>query len=56
MLQRKMGIGFAKSVRFIDFMESTDIVSEKDGAKPRASLITERLWRDVLDKLKDDRV
>ena len=56
MLQRKMGIGFAKSVRFIDFMESTDIVSEKDGAKPRASLITERLWRDVLDKLKDDRI
>ncbi len=52
-LQRKMNIGFSKAIRFIDFMEAVGIISERDGAKPRNVLITEKVWRDILEELKD---
>ena len=40
MLQRRMRIGYAKAGRLIDEMAQRGIVSEADGAKPRAVLIT----------------
>jgi S-DNA-T family DNA segregation ATPase FtsK/SpoIIIE len=40
MLQRRMRIGYARAGRIIDEMAQRGIVSEADGAKPRAVLIT----------------
>ena len=40
MLQRRMRIGYARAGRLIDEMARRGIVSEADGAKPRAVLIT----------------
>ena len=40
MLQRRMRVGYARAGRLIDEMYQRGIVSEADGAKPRAVLIT----------------
>ena len=40
MLQRRMRVGYARAGRLIDEMAQRGIVSEADGAKPRAVLIT----------------
>ena len=40
MLQRRMRVGYARAGRLIDDMYQRGIVSEADGAKPRAVLIT----------------
>ena len=40
MLQRRMRVGYARAGRLIDEMQQRGIVSEADGAKPRAVLIT----------------
>lgn len=40
MLQRRMRVGYARAGRLIDEMEQRGIVSEADGAKPRAVLIS----------------
>lgn len=54
MLQRKIGIGFAKAATFIDLMEEMGIVGKKNGASPREVFMTEGIWRDVLKKLEND--
>ena len=51
LLQRKLSIGFSKAIRFIDYMESLGVVSEKNGAKPRNVLITKEQWIGMYNKL-----
>ena len=35
MLQRRLGVGYARAVRIIDQMEARGIISGADGSKPR---------------------
>ena len=48
LLQRKVGLGFGRAARYIDFMEDLGVVSEKNGQKPRDVLITKQEWMDML--------
>ena len=54
LLQRRLGIGFAKAARYIDCMEDIGIVSEKNGAKPRNVLITHDEWADRFARINID--
>ena len=40
MLQRKIGVGYARGAKLVDRMEAEGIVSKQDGAKPREVLMT----------------
>ena len=35
LLQRKLGIGFARAARIMDILEERGIIGPQDGAKPR---------------------
>ncbi len=39
MLQRKLGLGYARAARLIDILEQNGVVGPGDGAKPREVLI-----------------
>ncbi len=41
MLQRRLGVGYARAARLIDILEERGVVGPPDGAKPRAVLMTE---------------
>lgn len=45
MLQRRLGIGYARAARLIDTMEERGIVAPFIGSKPRAILITKQQWQ-----------
>ena len=47
MLQRKMGVGYARAGKLIDEMERRGIISPADGAKPREVLITREQFYDM---------
>ncbi len=47
MLQRRMRVGYARAGRLVDEMEKRGIVSEADGAKPRAVLINREQYRNM---------
>ena len=49
MLQRRLGVGYARAGRLIDEMARRGIVAQAEGAKPRAVLMT----REELRKLKE---
>ena len=49
MLQRRMRVGYARAGRLIDDMYQRGIVSEADGAKPRAVLITREQFNQMFD-------
>jgi len=53
MLQRRMRVGYARAGRLIDEMERRGIVSEADGAKPRAVLISREQFRQMFDADED---
>lgn len=40
MLQRKIGVGYARGAKLLDRMESEGIVTKQEGAKPRDVLMT----------------
>ena len=44
MLQRKLGVGYARAGRLIDELEEQGIIGEYQGSKPRALLITRQQW------------
>ena len=50
MLQRRMRVGYARAGRLIDDMYQRGIVSEADGAKPRAVLITREQFNLMFDE------
>ena len=50
MLQRRMRVGYARAGRLIDEMERRGIVSEADGAKPRAVLISREQYKQMFDE------
>ena len=56
MLQRKLGVGYARAGRMIDELEEAGIVGEYQGSKPRAVLITKQQWleRQALSDTPDD--
>jgi S-DNA-T family DNA segregation ATPase FtsK/SpoIIIE len=47
MLQRKFRIGYARAGRIVDEMTKRGIISEKDGSKPRAVLITTEQFHEM---------
>ncbi len=49
MLQRRMRVGYARAGRLIDEMYQRGIVSEADGAKPRAVLITREQFNQMFE-------
>ena len=44
MLQRKLGVGYARAGRLIDELEENGIIGEYQGSKPRAVLITKQQY------------
>lgn len=50
MLQRRMGIGYARAGKLIDGMYLRGIVSEANGAKPRTVLITREQYLRMFDE------
>jgi len=50
MLQRRMRVGYARAGRLIDEMERRGIVSEADGAKPRAVLISREQFKQMFEE------
>ena len=56
MLQRKLGVGYARAGRLIDELEEHGIIGEYQGSKPRAVLITKQQWleRQALSDTPDD--
>lgn len=45
MLQRRLGIGYARAGRLIDSMEQSGLISGPNGSKPRKLLLTEEEYR-----------
>lgn len=56
MLQRKLGVGYARAGRIIDELEEHGIIGEYQGSKPRAVLITKQQWleRNAMSGDEDD--
>ena len=48
LIQRKIGVGYGKAAKFIDYMEDQGFVSEPNGQKPREVLITKDEWHEIL--------
>lgn len=48
MLQRRLGIGYARAGRIIDSMEKDGIISGPNGSKPRKLLITPAEYRNMI--------
>ena len=51
LIQRKLSIGYGKAAKFIDIMEDMGIVSEANGQRPRAVLLTPEEWRTKLARI-----
>ncbi len=49
-LQRRLGVGYARAGRLIDVMEQRGIVGPFEGSKPRRVLITETEWLEIKAK------
>ena len=50
MLQRRLGVGYARAGRLVDEMERRGIISHSEGSKPRKTLMTqEEYYRDLAD-------
>ena len=47
MLQRRVGLGYARAARLIDVMEQRGIVGPYQGSKPRAVLLTKEQWLEM---------
>lgn len=56
MLQRKIGVGYARGAKLVDRMEAEGIVTPQDGSKPREVLMTPEQYieRFVDNKSEDD--
>ncbi|HBF15953.1 MAG TPA: hypothetical protein DDW30_09820 [Clostridiales bacterium] len=56
MLQRKIGVGYARGAKLVDRMEAEGIVTPQDGSKPREVLMTAEQYieRFVDNKSEDD--
>ncbi len=56
MLQRKLGVGYARAGRIIDELEEHGIIGEYQGSKPRPVLITKQQWleRNAMSGDEDD--
>lgn len=52
-LQRKLKIGYSKAALFIDKMDNLGIVGEKNGSKPRKTLMSMEEWNKKLDSMTD---
>lgn len=50
LIQRHLAIGYGKAARFIDCMEELELISEKNGERPRKTLISEKEW-DKISKI-----
>ncbi len=50
LIQRKIGVGYGKAAKFIDYMEDQGFVSEPNGQKPREVLITKEEWHEILSR------
>ena len=50
LIQRRIGVGYGKAAKFIDYMEDQGIVSEPNGQKPRDILITKDDWYEMLNR------
>ena len=53
MLQRKMGVGYARAARMVDQLEQQGIVGPPDGSKPREVLMTYNEWLERSNLLGD---
>ena len=49
MLQRKMGVGYARAARMVDQLEQQGIVGPPDGSKPREVLITRQQYLEMVN-------
>ena len=47
LLQRKLGLGYARAARLIDELEERKIVGPFEGSKPRKVLITKQQWMEM---------
>ena len=47
MLQRRLGVGYARAGRIIDQLEEHGIIGPHEGSKPRAVLITRTQWLEM---------
>ena len=47
MLQRRVGLGYARAARLIDYMEQRGIVGPYQGSKPRKVLMTKEEWMEA---------
>ena len=54
LLQRRIGVGYGKAAKFIDYMEDLGIVSEPNGQKPRDILIDKDTWYEMLARREMD--
>lgn len=44
MLQRKLSLGYARAARIVDQMEEMGVISQREGSKPRQTLLTRQQW------------
>lgn len=49
MLQRKMGVGYARAARMVDQLEQQGIVGPPDGSKPREVLMTRQQYLEMVN-------
>lgn len=49
MLQRKMGVGYARAARMVDQLEQQGIVGPPDGSKPRELLMTRQQYLEMIN-------
>lgn len=53
LLQRRLGVGYARAARLIDVLEENGVVGPADGAKPREILVGKSEGTDYEDDIKD---
>ena len=51
LLQRQLCIGYGKSAKFIDMMESLGIVDKAQGQRPRNVIMSEENWKAILSRV-----